>query len=69
MPIERMESALDDMLSWLAREPANELGNVIIRYRQIIDRTEAACAEATRRFDKAGGYKAVAPWGWWTRAR
>jgi len=58
MPIERMESALDDMLSWLAREPANELGNVIIRYRQIIDRTEAACAEATRRFDKAGGYKA-----------
>src|SRR5947207_13023991 len=60
-------SGLKDLPSWLAEQPAGQLGEVIIKGREIIDRTEAMAAEATRRFEKAGGYKAdgflgMVPW-------
>src|SRR5438874_2059915 len=60
-------SGLKDLPSWLAQQPAGQLGEVIIKGREIIDRTEAVAADATRRFEKAGGYKAdgflgMVPW-------
>src|SRR5438094_4239896 len=60
-------SGLKDLPSWLAEQPAGQLGEVIIKGREIIDRTEAVAADATRRFEKAGGYKAdgflgMVPW-------
>ena len=66
-PLERMVSALRDMPSWLAEQPAGQLGAVIITGRVIIDGTEAFTAAATRRFEKAGGYRAdgflgMVPW-------
>jgi Domain of unknown function (DUF222)/HNH endonuclease len=66
-PLDRMISALRDMPAWLAALPTNELGEVIIKSREIIDRTEAVAAEATRRFEKAGGFRAdgflgMVPW-------
>jgi hypothetical protein len=66
-PIDRMITALRDMPAWLADLPTKELGDVIIKGREICDRTEAAAAEATRRFEKAGGYQAdgfvgMVPW-------
>ena len=57
-PFERIESALRDLPGWLAGERGSRLGAAIIRGRQIIDRMEAANAEATRRFEKAGSYRA-----------
>ncbi len=56
-PLDRIMSGLRDLPAWLAERPANQLGDVIIKGREIIDRTEAIEAEATRRFEKAGGYK------------
>src|SRR5919201_2259237 len=66
-PIERVRSALRDMPDWLARQPAEELGQVIIECRTAGDSLEACSAEAIRRFEKAGGYKAdgslgMVPW-------
>ena len=66
-PLDRMLSALRDMPAWLAAQPSGELGDTIINSREIIDRTEGFAAEATRRFEKAGGYKAdgflgMIPW-------
>src|SRR3989440_2160477 len=66
-PLERIMSGLKDLPSWLAQQPAGQLGEVIIKGREIIDRTEAVAADATRRFEKAGGYKAdgflgMVPW-------
>jgi hypothetical protein len=66
-PLDRAESAVADLLISIAEEPAQQLGSVIIRSRQLIDRLEAGSAEATRRFEKAGGYKAdgslgIVPW-------
>src|SRR3989440_12366949 len=60
-------SGLKDLPSWLAEQPAGQLGEVIIKGREIIDRTEAVAADATRRFEKAGGSKAdgflgMVPW-------
>src|SRR5437016_6131503 len=66
-PLERIMSGLRDFPHWVAEQPASQLGEVIIKSRQIIDRTEAVAADATRRFEKAGGYKAdgligMVPW-------
>src|SRR5205807_6689478 len=56
--LERITSALRDLPGWLGEQPTAQLGEVIIRGRESIDRTEAITADATRRFEKAGGYKA-----------
>ena len=66
-PLDRILSGLADLPAWLADQPAGQLGQVIITSREIIDRTEAIAGEATRRFEKAGGYKAdgflgIVPW-------
>src|SRR5919197_4009466 len=62
-PIERIRSALRDMPDWLAQQPAEELGQVIIECRTASDCLEACSAEAIRRFEKAGGYRADASLG------
>ncbi len=66
-PLDRIISGIRDLPGWLAEQPAGQLGQVIIKGREIIDRTEAIGADATRRFEKAGGYKAdgfvgMVPW-------
>ena len=66
-PLERILSGLRDLPAWVAEQPAGQLGPVIIKGREIIDRTEAITGEATRRFEKAGGYKTdgflgMVPW-------
>lgn len=66
-PVERARSAIQDMPDWMAHRPAEELGYVIIQNRALIDRLEAANAEAIRRFEKSGGYRAdgspgIVPW-------
>src|SRR5256712_6967880 len=66
-PVERILSGLRDLPGWAAEQPASQLAPVIIKGREVIDRTEAVTAEATRRFEKAGGYKAdgflgMVPW-------
>ena len=65
--MERMKGALADFPAWAASQPAGECGQIVMACREIIDRTEAVSAEATRRFEKAGGYKAdgslgMVPW-------
>ncbi len=57
-PLDRIRSGLRDMPGWLAEQPSDQLGDVIVKSREIIDGTEAIAADATRRFEKAGGYKA-----------
>jgi uncharacterized protein DUF222/HNH endonuclease len=66
-PFERIESAIREVPGWLAEQSGSQLGAAIIRGRQVIDRMEAATGEATRRFEKAGGYRAdgalgMVPW-------
>ena len=66
-PLDRIKSGLRDLPDWLAEQPADQLGDVIIKGREIIDRTEAVTAEATRRFEKSGGFRAdgflgMVPW-------
>src|SRR5438034_8382410 len=66
-PFARIESALRELPRWLAEQSGSQLGTAIIRGRQVIDRIEAANAEATRRFEKSGGYRAdgslgMVPW-------
>ena len=66
-PLDRVMSGLQDLPGWLAEQPADQLGDIIIKGREIIDRTEAMAAEATRRFEKARGYQAdgflgMVPW-------
>src|SRR5213079_805331 len=66
-PLDRIMSGFNELPGWLAEQPAGQLGEVIIKGREIIDRTEAVAADATRRFEKAGGYKAdgflgMVPW-------
>ena len=66
-PLERILAGLRDLPAWVAEQPAGQLGEVIITSREIIDRTEAVGAEATRRFEKAGGYRSdgflgMVPW-------
>ena len=55
------------MPDWLAQQPAEELGQVIIECRTASDCLEACSAEAIRRIEKAGGYRAdgslgMVPW-------
>jgi len=57
-PLDRIISGLSELPGWLAEHPTGKLGEVIIKSRAIIDRTEAIAADATRRFEKAAGYKA-----------
>jgi hypothetical protein len=57
-PLDRIMSGLRDLPGWVAEQPVGQIGHVIIKSREIIDRTEALAADATRRFEKAGGYKA-----------
>lgn len=66
-PFERIESAIWDLSDWLARQSGSDLGAAIIRGRRVIDRIEAVNGEATRRFEKSGGYRAdgslgMVPW-------
>jgi hypothetical protein len=66
-PLDRITSGLRDLPGWVAEHPTGKLGDVIIKSREIIDRTEAIAADATRRFEKAGGYRAdgfvgMIPW-------
>ena len=66
-PLDRIMSGLSELPRWLAAQPSGKFGDVVIKSREIIDRTEAIAADATRRFEKAGGYKAdgfvgVIPW-------
>src|SRR5437588_5564946 len=66
-PLDRIMAGFNELPGWLAEQPAGHLGEVIIKGREIIDRTEAMAAEATRRFEKAGGYKTdgflgMVPW-------
>src|SRR5947209_856916 len=66
-PLERIKAALDEMPAWLASRPSGAMGEVVIDARHVIDRMEAFSAEATRRFEKSGGYKAdgalgIVPW-------
>src|SRR5438552_16113817 len=66
-PLARLRSGLAALPGWAAEQPASQMGPVITKGREVIDRTEAVTAEATRRFEKAGGYKAdgflgMVPW-------
>jgi hypothetical protein len=66
-PLDRIMSGLSELPRWLAEHPTGQLADVIIKSREIIDRTEAVAADATRRFEKAGGWKAdgfvgMIPW-------
>lgn len=66
-PIERFDQALGELTGWAAAQPGHQQGAVIIHFRKSIDRLEAASAEATRRFEKSGGYRAdgalgIVPW-------
>ncbi|HEX9095535.1 MAG TPA: hypothetical protein VF990_05470 [Candidatus Dormibacteraeota bacterium] len=63
-PLDRITSGLKDLPGWVAEQPAGQLGQVIIKSREIIDRTEAMAADATRRFEKAGGYRRTASLTW-----
>ena len=66
-PLDRMALALRELPAWMAAQPGSALGDVIKQSRQLIDGTEAASAEATRRFEKSGGYRSdgslgIVPW-------
>ena len=66
-PFERVMWGLRELPAWMAQQPASAMGDVIIQSRQVIDMTEAVSAEATRRFEKSGGYRAdgspgIVPW-------
>jgi Domain of unknown function (DUF222)/HNH endonuclease len=66
-PLELIDQGLRALPLWSAAQPADELGDLIIQCRKGIDRLEAASAEATRRFEKSGAYKAdgalgMVPW-------
>lgn len=66
-PVERIKAALDEMPAWLGHQRDVALGQVVIDARQIVNRVEGLAAEATRRFEKSGAYKAdgalgIVPW-------
>jgi hypothetical protein len=66
-PFERIISALRDVPAWMGQQPDSAMGDVVIQSRQVIDMVEAVSAEATRRFEKSGAYKAdgalgIVPW-------
>ncbi|HEY9289541.1 MAG TPA: DUF222 domain-containing protein, partial [Candidatus Dormibacteraeota bacterium] len=66
-PLELIDQGLRALPLWAAAQPADQQGELIIECRKAIDRLEAAFAEATRRFEKCGAYKAdgalgMVPW-------
>jgi hypothetical protein len=66
-PLERIKAALGEMPAWMAKQPGSELGDVVIQCRQAINMLEGHSAEATRRFETSGAYKAdgalgIVPW-------
>src|SRR5438045_5598522 len=66
-PLERIEAAIRDFPGWMAQQRDSQLGPVVIEVREAIDKLEAVGGEATRRFEKAGGYRAdgslgMVPW-------
>jgi hypothetical protein len=66
-PLELLDRALSALPEWAAGQPPVQQGELILQYRRAIDRLEAASAEATRRFEKSGAYKAdgalgIVPW-------
>src|SRR5438132_786598 len=66
-PFERIEAAIRDFPGWMAQQRDSQLGPVVIEVREAIDKLEAVGGEATRRFEKAGGYRAdgslgMVPW-------
>lgn len=66
-PLELIDQGLRALPDWAAQKPADQQGELIIQCRRAIDRLEAAAAEATRRFEKSGAYKAdgslgMVPW-------
>jgi hypothetical protein len=66
-PLELIDQGLAALPGWAAAQPADHLGELIIQCRKAIHRLEAASAEATRRFEKSGAYKAdgalgMVPW-------
>ncbi|HET9850003.1 MAG TPA: DUF222 domain-containing protein [Candidatus Dormibacteraeota bacterium] len=66
-PFEKIFVALRDVPAWMAQQPDNAMGTVVIQSRQVVDMVEGVAAEALRRFEKSGAYKAdgalgVVPW-------
>lgn len=66
-PLELIDQGLRRLPDWAGRQPDDQQGELIIQCRKAIDRLEAAVAEATRRFEKSGAYKAdgalgMVPW-------
>ncbi|HEY9289314.1 MAG TPA: DUF222 domain-containing protein [Candidatus Dormibacteraeota bacterium] len=66
-PLELIEEGLRIFPGWAAQQSAEQQGELIIRCRKAIDRLEAVSADAMRRFEKSGGYKAdgalgMVPW-------
>ena len=67
VPLELIDQGLRALPDWAAQQPDDQQGELIIFCRRAIDRLEAAGAEATRRFEKSGAYKAdgalgMVPW-------
>src|SRR5205814_10660180 len=67
IPLERIGGLIQELATWVAQQPADQLGPSIIGIRKTIDKLEAVGGEATRRFEKAGGYRAdgslgMVPW-------
>src|SRR5438874_5430857 len=67
IPLERIAGVIQELATWVAQQPAGHLGPSIIGIREAIDKLEAVGGEATRRFEKAGGYRAdgslgMVPW-------
>jgi hypothetical protein len=66
-PIERIQSALDEIPAWLGTQKGSALGQVVLDCRQMINRIEGFSAEATRGFEKSGAYAddgalGIVPW-------
>ena len=57
-PITRAKAAIRDLHAWLASLDGAALGEAMIEIREMIVCEEAAFADALRRFDKSGEYKA-----------
>jgi hypothetical protein len=66
-PLERIDGLIPELADWVAEQSGGQLGPAIIGIREAIDKLEAVGGEATRRFEKAGGYRAdgslgMVPW-------
>jgi Domain of unknown function (DUF222) len=56
-PIDRVDSAIDEMPGWIVAQDPRSLGEFIRRNREVSDRLAAVNADAMRRFEKARGYE------------